>query len=523
MKTTKFTWANLNHPRTQAYMAVVFAAFMLAISTVSFFIALLGAFVLFSVNAKTIFPATGEQSALAKKVQSLDFIDLFAWLTIAMLSLSMLVAGPMPTGDLLRHITSSDWGMDVTQHYGNHSYPNQWSLWWGWERGIAWVYEATDRDVLLTSRICRSIMVTVVGTCLWLGFSRAGGKNKETAALCFSYTMVFLCWERLTLGKPDIVMLCAIGIAAYCTSRWVWLVVMVPFIPAHWLSAVIACSAFMLRTRSREDYIANMGAGFLFFCFAISFWFLLEGTDFFAIFAVTSTWLEMNKTSLDPANNISSTISLLNPLRLTALVFCTYAIVQAKDKFVESGKIRWEILCWLACPFLLALPDISTYLSAICTVLVLIGLRLYALVPIKAPILKICGTAAVMVSLYGCFQAFVPSAGQFNEMAYRTMPVLPEGARILTTLNDANNIAASRYPTAVIFPVFEPGAINGMMRDTVAQLNAGTVDCDRLTGLYHYVLENRLQGTPPACLSLMHTSGEYRLWQVVAANASQPS
>lgn len=515
MKPSKFQLPDFRSPRTQAFVAVGLAALSLAISTVSFFILLLGAFVLFSVDAKTIFKPNAKTAALQDKVRDLDFIDLFAWVSIAVLSVSMLVAAPLPTGDLLRHISASEWGGDITKHYGNHSFPHQWSWWWGWERAIAWVYEATDKDVLLTSRISRSIMVTVVGACLWLGFSRAGGKNKELAALCFVYTLVFLCWERLTLGKPDVVMLCAIGIAAYCTSRWVWLVVMAVFIPAHWLSPVIACSAFMLRTRSREDYVANMGAGFLFFCLAISFWYMLEGPEFFSVFSTSSAWLEIHQANPLLSEPLSSTVALFNPLRLTALVFCTYAIVQAKDKFVESGKIRWEILCWLACPFLLALPDINTYLSAICAVLMLIGLRLYALVPIKTPILKIAKASAAMVALFGIYQAFVPVPGQFNELSYRALPEVPANSRILTSLGDANQIAAARYPAAVIYPVFELGAINGHMLDTVAQINQGQIDCQRVMGVYQYVFENRLQGSPEACLKLVHTSGQFRLWEVL--------
>lgn len=513
---------NLSDIRLQALLTVIGASFFLAISPISFIILLLAAFVFFSSRMSEIFhdtPATA-MGLSNEKLFRYDLADGIAGLTVVLMGVSLLTTGPLPSGDMLRHLSAWSWHMDVTRHYAHHEFPHTWSWWWGWDNVLGWITQVCDGDLLRASRVARTAMLLAVGSCLWLGFSRAGGKNRELAAVCFAYTMVFLVWGRIVEGKPDLIMLCGIGLAAYCTNRWVWVVLMIALIPSHWMSGVLACAAFMLRSRSKEDYVANAGAGMILLAASVAFWCAMFGREYLEVPAYMLKWIDSGSNRVSEL--ISAGFALMHPLRLAAVVFCTMAIVHAKEKFAQSVKMRWEIICWLVCPFLLALPDITAYAASISAVLALIGLRLYALVPIKMEIRTISLYASFMLAAYGMFQASafnIPSA--LNPKSLGDLPELamPQ-PRVLASYSPAQHFAAARWPQAVITPIFEVGAVDADALAVVRKLNKGSADCANIQGNYDYVLEDTLHGAAPGCLRLVFMSEQFKLWAVAPAGGT---
>lgn len=427
----------------------------------------------------------------------------------------MLYAAPLPSDDLLRHINGKAWEFSYADHFGQHDVRMDWSFWVGFDDAVGTLHEAIGRDVLRTTRIVRAVLVLIVGAAL-VRASRACNHDPLVQVIVVSSCLLWLLWPRLNLGRPE-ALYTAVVLAGIVLSRLQWVALGFLLIPGYCLAPVYAVGSVLLG-RDEEPQLGrlarNLTTGALVAMGGALFWWTYSAGDLWRVLGVLGQVAQVNQHQDQVVGELRPLMDSLKSVWFLVVVGALVALSWASPRRVGVGSRRRA--AWLvavACFF--ALPDHARYAPLVFTLLVLACSAL--LPPPKLTVVqRAVGTLAAVAA--GISMLGIRGAVEADDEVLRGLMVRQPGAQILAPFNQSLYLATSANPDSIVTPIFDLASIKPAAREVVAELTRGSLNCDKVRGLqrFDYVVENTLQGRPPACLELVRIAGGWRLWRVTA-------
>lgn len=433
------------------------------------------------------------------------------WVPVALGAGWMLFAAPLPVDDLLRHVNAKQWGFSYPEHFGGHDVTMRWSFWVGFDLAVGSLHEITGKDVLLTTRIVRALIVVIVGAAVVRAAKVCHGDPLVQAAVSTT-CLLFLLWPRLNLGRPE-ALFSAVVLAGSFLRRWQWVVVAALLSPAYCLSPIYAVGAALLGNageRLSTRLILNGLAGGIVVLIATGFWWYYTDGDLWRVLGVLGDVATINHSQAEVVGELRP---LVDALKSVWFLFVLGAVLTlawvARQRLPQEAALRAFSCVGVACVF--AVPDHARYGPLIFTMLVLAASSL-------APMLGTSGPArsAGFAALAGLAIALLGhrSGLEADRDVLAGLALSEPGARILTPFNQSLYLATSANPDAIVTPIFDFASTRPEVRQVVAKLTHGHLDCEaaRKIDRFDYLIENTLQGPPPGCLDLVSFSGAWRVW-----------
>lgn len=434
--------------------------------------------------------------------------DALPWIPVAMGVGWMLFSAPLPGDDLLRHVNAKQWGFSYPEHFGGHDVTMRWSFWVGFDLAVGTLHGTFGKDVLLTTRIVRALIVLIVGSAVVRAAKVCHGDPLVqfcTSAAC----ILFLLWPRFYLGRPE-ALFTAIVLAGCFLSRMQWVVIASLLGPAYCLAPIYAVGAVLLGSageRMSERLIRNGLAGAVVIAITTMFWWQYSAGDLWRVLGVLG----------HVATSQSEVVGELRPLA-DALLSVWFVVILGgvvalawltRVRIPQENALRALGLVAVSCFF--AIPDHARYIPLIFTLLLLASASLVPAVSVTGPTRLVGWTAAigVAIALLGNRPAVEADRDVLAGLA-----VDRPGARILAPFNQSLYLATSANPDAILTPIFDFASTRADVREVVAALTHGQLDCAaaRRIDRFDYLIENTLQGSPPECLQLVRISGAWRVW-----------
>lgn len=428
-----------------------------------------------------------------------------AWLLVAVPVLvfgARLVAHPpAASDDLLRHIAVNFWPGGYAEMYLHTSLPPV-SLYPSFDGLAGFLARLLGAPGAMWAMQASAFLAFVTV------FVLAGRKVMRGHALAMPLVVVAMALvlqvmaSRLFLARPEI-FLSIWALSALLVKSWrgtlLWGVVGMVLGSGYWLAALYFPAVILLPQawRARVAVFIALSATWL------GMWWILSGGQLLDAFV----WTFAQVANRIPGIEVSENASIVNLLMSPTVLLVVCASLWAAQRSSSDGR-----LLLLAAYFLMSnqvrYGGIVIPLLALHSLSVLhnVGLRW---TPWGRPFVLAFASVTLSVVAVG-----LPD--------YRSMPrfALPEGARVITGFSSATYSTLFWNLGAVqISPAFEVGALDPNVQSVVRELNRGKANCRLLQRFdYTHLIENRLRGPAPPCLSLLSTQDGWRLWAVGAGS-----
>lgn len=479
------------------------------------------ALVLAALSLHTFAPARSRQlldgirDALAD-CSAQGFLPHLPWISFVVLVACAAFPSRYGGDDAMRHATAYLFDHDYTRHYAHSLWVHQWSWWWGFEAFFGMIHKASDGDVLLTIRSMRGTVALLAFGSVFLALRRlAPGKPalQSMALLLIGYALL----PRITLGRPESLMFAILPAALYL-PRAAWLAAAWALSPAYWFSPVWATAVTLFPAKSRSDLLINFAIGVVYCAGAVAFWWTYSDGQYFEIREHLALWLSRHEGLFTSTELESLQRAFAAPITLVALGALGVAMVTwLRDTAPLTEARQNAVRAAAACVFMALFftwPNYVRYWNLILqfSLLAAVALLAHRHFAERHPGRALATWALTLCMVLATYPVGGPKAEEVDAIDFDFAP----GTRVLTPFTTASYQITAFAPQARLTPNLDAGAIADSHRDLLYALHRNQpLDCEQLRRDFDYVYEDGLRGKPPACLSLVSASGNYRLWKVV--------
>ncbi len=296
--------------------------------------------------------------------------------------------------------------------------------------------------------------------------------------------VLFVLYDRMLVARPT-VFASGLFLLAYALRDRDWKIHLpiAVFMPVlYYLWFIYAVPLLVFRSL-RKYYLFSL-------LFGLAFWLAVGGTEYFDLIrhiltAKSNRLLQVSEGQNWAAVIFSPAAACLIPALLKWRE--DLATLTVIGWFLLANQVRYEevlVPLWLSYARFFSLPAEIDW-------------------RVSVPLLLF------LISPYSVFS--MPTAVGFDrpvKVAYSDMPEMYRGVYFSTA------------PIQVV-PSMEIGWMDRKVQEFLKELHEGTLDCKTLKELgFDYVVENTLNGTPPACVELERISRNYRVWRVLNSEIS---
>ncbi|MCM5572091.1 hypothetical protein M6I34_16360 [Burkholderiaceae bacterium FT117] len=430
-----------------------------------------------------------------------DLLERNRWAVVGVpllvLAAKLVMTPPAASDDLLRHLASAFWADGYAGMYVHTALPP------------APLYPAFDRVVgALAFAVGLPGAMWILQALAFSGFALVfvlaarrflGGHPFSDVLVLVAMVLVMQTMSaRLVLARPEIfltIWALAGTLVATRLGVLIWSVTGVFLGTGYWLAALYFPAAILLPLswRGRVGILVTMSA-----LWAWLWWLITDGHAL-----ETVLWAFSQVANRLPGIVVGENVSIVNVLLAPSMLVLAFASFWALGRSAAEPRV-----------FVLALFFLLSNQARYCGIVAPL-FALHALSALRTAELRLPVAIRSMAITLGALSMSVLSSTYTN---YATMVRfdLPPGSVVMTAFNQATYSTLFANPGEIrIAPAFEVGALKPRYQQVVLDLGGGKLHCDSLEGSgFTHLIENSLVGPIPACLTLVETQRDWRLWAV---------